>query len=92
MVLTHPSLIPDESVSKKEAGKAAWKTDYHVVSQLRNLGHEVKVLGVEGDLSVVREGIEAFKPSICFNLLEEFDGNASFDQNVVSYLELLKVP
>ena len=27
-----------------------------------------------------------------FNLLEEFHGEAVYDQNVVSYLELLRVP
>src|SRR6185503_3442008 len=33
-----------------------------------------------------------FKPQVAFNLLEEFDGHALFDQHVVSYLELLKQP
>jgi D-alanine-D-alanine ligase len=32
------------------------------------------------------------QPHIVFNLLEEFHGNALFDHNVVSYLQLLQVP
>ena len=36
--------------------------------------------------------MEEFKPDIAFNLLEEFQGNVLFDQNVVSLLELLRVP
>jgi D-alanine-D-alanine ligase len=36
--------------------------------------------------------MEEFKPTITFNLMEAFDDVVVFDQNVVSYLELLKVP
>src|SRR5262249_26080236 len=48
--------------------------------------------GVGGDLTPVRSAIEEFKPQIAFNLLEAFADVATFDQNVVAYLELLKVP
>jgi D-alanine-D-alanine ligase len=63
-----------------------------VVSTLRTLGHDVTPLGVKSDLGVLRAAIEDGKPHIAFNLLEEFDGLAVYDQNVVSYLELLHVP
>src|SRR4030095_50072 len=33
-----------------------------------------------------------FKPHIVFNLMEAFAGVTTFDQNVVSYLELLGLP
>jgi D-alanine-D-alanine ligase len=36
--------------------------------------------------------MDDFKPTITFNLMEAFDDVVVFDQNVVSYLELLKVP
>ncbi len=36
--------------------------------------------------------MDEFKPTITFNLMEAFDDVVVFDQNVVSYLELLKVP
>src|SRR5690606_25237313 len=45
-----------------------------------------------GDLKPIRDAIDDFKPHATFNLLEEFDGDALFDQNVVSYLELLRQP
>ena len=35
---------------------------------------------------------EEFKPHIVFNLLEAFADVTTFDQNVVSYLELLRLP
>ena len=38
------------------------------------------------------QAIEESKPHIVFNLLEDFDDVTIFDQNVVSYLELLRLP
>jgi D-alanine-D-alanine ligase len=56
------------------------------------MGHEVRPLGVKSDLGVIRTAVTEWRPHIAFNLLEEFDGLAVYDQNVVSYLELLRVP
>ena len=36
--------------------------------------------------------MDTIKPDIVFNLLEEFHGETVYDHNVVSFLELLKVP
>ncbi len=70
----------------------AWKTEYDVVSTLRASGHEVRVLGVQDELRPIRDAVESFKPDIVFNLLEQFHGEAVYDQNVASYLELLRIP
>jgi D-alanine-D-alanine ligase len=91
LVLMHPSLVPPESlegVSEKEAFE--WKTEYDVVSTLRERGHEVRPLGVRDELGPIREAITEWKPHIVFNLLEEFLGMTEFDHHVVSYLELLQ--
>ncbi len=93
LVLVHPSLVPpdsDEGVSEKE--RAAWKTEYDVVSTLRKIGHDVRPLGVADELQPIRAAVEEWKPHIVFNLLEEFHGLRKFDQHVVSLLELLQVP
>ena len=50
------------------------------------------MIGVHDDLTPIRPAIEEFKPAIVFNLMEAFADIGSFDQNVVSYLELLRVP
>ena len=93
LVLMHADLVPPEPPPLgQNVTDAAWKTEYDVVSTLRTLGHDVKPLGVKSDLGVLRAAIEDWKPHIAFNLLEEFDGVAVYDQNVVSYLELLHVP
>ena len=39
-----------------------------------------------------REAVESWKPDVVFNLLEQFHGEAAYDQNVASYLELLRIP
>ncbi|MDN5942317.1 MAG: ATP-grasp domain-containing protein [Nitrospira sp.] len=92
LVLMHEDLVPPDPLNGQEVAGAEWKTEYDVVSTLRKLGHDVKPLGIKSDLGVFRSAVEGWKPHIAFNLLEEFDGVAVYDQNVVSYLELLHVP
>jgi len=92
LVLMHEDLVPPDPLNGQDVAGAEWKTEYDVVSTLRKLGHDVRPLGIKSDLGVLRSAIEDWKPHIAFNLLEEFDGVAVYDQNVVSYLELLRVP
>lgn len=94
LVLVHEALVPPEDVKKsaEEIEFEPWVTEYHVISTLRKMKHDVKVVGVYSDLSVIRQSVTDFNPHVIYNLLEEFDGEALFDQNVVSYLELLRVP
>src|SRR5262245_24788329 len=92
LVLMHEDLVPPDPLNGQEVKGAEWKTEYDVVSTLRKLGHEVRPLGVKSDLGVIRSAVEEWHPHIAFNLLEEFDGVAVYDQNVVSYLELLRTP
>jgi D-alanine-D-alanine ligase len=88
LILMHKDLVPPEKATKKELEFAEWKTEYYVSSTLKSLGHEVLNLGVISDLRKISKAIEDFDPHVAFNLLEEFDGEATFDQHVVSYLEL----
>lgn len=93
LVLVHPSLVPPESLEGYTVEQIhEWKTEYNVVRTLRELGHEVRVLGVQYELMPIRESVEDWHPHIVFNLLEEFHSITEFDQHVVSYLDLLKVP
>lgn len=92
LVLMHEDLVPPDDTNGHDLATAEWKTEYDVVATLKKLGHEVRPLGVKSDLGVIRTAIEEWHPHIAFNLLEEFDGVSIYDQNVVSYLELLHVP
>src|SRR5262249_47323653 len=68
------------------------KTEFDVRDAIERLGHEVYPIGVSDDLSTSRGAIDAHKPHVVFNLIEEFGGIAHFDAHVVSYLELRKQP
>src|SRR6476620_786379 len=93
VALVHRHLVPPETIEEgTDITAAPWRTEYDVVSTLTGMGHEVKVLPVHDDLGDIRRASEEWKPHIAFNLLEGFDDIVIFDQNVVSHLELLKLP
>jgi D-alanine-D-alanine ligase len=92
LVLVHGDLVPPEDPGDVDLLEVPWKTEYDVASTLRDMGHDVRTLGVRSDLQVIRQAVDEWRPHIAFNLLEEFDGVAVYDQNVVAYLELLRVP
>jgi len=93
LALVHRHLIPPQTIDEgTDITAAPWRTEYDVVSTLTAMGHEVRVLGVHDDLGDIRRAAEEWKPHIAFNLLEGFDDIVIFDQNVVSHLELLKLP
>ncbi|HET9948976.1 MAG TPA: ATP-grasp domain-containing protein [Longimicrobiales bacterium] len=69
-----------------------WRMEWDVTTRLRERGHELMLIEVHDDLTPIRQALDEFEPHIAFNLLEAFDDIVVFDQNVVSYLELLRVP
>ena len=93
LVLMHEDLVPpDDIAGRPDAEVSEYKTEYDVVTGLRDLGHEVQPLGLYDDLTPLRGSIQDLKPHIVFNLLEEFRGEPMLDQHVVSYLELVQTP
>ena len=93
LALVHQHLIPPSEIEEgTDIISAPWRTEYDVISTLTAMGHEVKALGVHDDLGEIRRLVTEWKPQIAFNLLEGFDDVVIFDQNVVSHLELLKLP
>lgn len=92
LMLMHPDLVPpDDPALKTQDELEPMKTELHVLRTLSASGHSVMKLGVRDELSPIRAAVEHFKPDIAFNLLEEFDGQAVYDQHVVSYMELLRL-
>jgi D-alanine-D-alanine ligase len=92
LVLMHDYLVPPADRKDVDPETADWRTEYDVCTALKRLKHDIHPLGVKQDLGVINEAITEFKPQIAFNLLEAFDEVATFDQNVVSHLELLRMP
>jgi D-alanine-D-alanine ligase len=92
LVLIHKHMMPPSDTSGIDTQEAEWKTEFDVVTTLRKIGHEAELLGVEKDLGIIRTAIDIWKPHIVFNLLEAFHNVSLFEPNVVSYLELLRIP
>jgi D-alanine-D-alanine ligase len=92
LALMHDYMVPPADVSQLDLATVEWKTEYDVTSTLNDMGHDVLQLGVKDDLGVIRQAVDDFKPQIAFNLMEAFHEVGAFDMNVVSYLELLRLP
>jgi D-alanine-D-alanine ligase len=92
LALMHAHLVPPDDVTGIDVTEADWKMEFDVAETLRSMGHEVRQLGVEDDLGILRKTVADWQPHIVFNLLESFHGVGVFDKNVVSFLELLRVP
>ena len=71
LAIVHPDLVPPAEGERDDT--ALWKMEYDVVHTLRELGHEVLVVGVGDELGVIRKAVADFAPHIVFNLVEGFD-------------------
>ena len=50
MVLVHADLVPPDTAEGVDLTAVEWRTEYDVVTGLRQLGHEVLAVGVRDDL------------------------------------------
>ncbi len=91
LCLAHEDLVPPDRVPTKFHNEE-WRTENYVLSTLRGMGHDAEILGVRSDLGLLRSKVEELKPDIVFNLLEEFHDQPLYDQNIVSFLELIPIP
>ncbi|MGE0446760.1 MAG: ATP-grasp domain-containing protein [Vicinamibacterales bacterium] len=91
LALVHDHLVPPEDTTGIDVTEAEWKMEFDVIETLRERGHEVRVLGIGDEMAGIRPAAGFFQPHIVFNLMEAFAGVTTFDQNVVSYLELLRL-
>jgi D-alanine-D-alanine ligase len=69
-----------------------WITENDVINALRSLDYERDVVGIHHEIDVIRRTIEAFQPTVIFNLVEEFKNNLSFEQHIAAVLELSGIP
>jgi D-alanine-D-alanine ligase len=93
LVLVHETLVPPDNIDHLTDQEAdEFRTEFDVITTLRELGHDVRPLGIGDSLTELRMQITDWMPDICFNLLEEFGGIVTYDQHVVAYLELMRQP
>jgi D-alanine-D-alanine ligase len=93
LTLVNSSLIPPETMEGKSDREIdEWKTEFDVINTLREMGHQVETLGLDDDITPLRQAIIERQPHIVFNLLEEFSGVVTYDSAVVSFMELKRQP
>jgi D-alanine-D-alanine ligase len=93
LVLMHRDFVPPPTLKGlSDADVDRLKSEIDVTEALRLLGHEVHELGVHDELRPLRSALEELRPELVFNLLEEFQDQVVFDQHVVAFLELMRVP
>ena len=93
LVLMHKDLVPPDSADGMIGEQAVpWQTEHDVVTALQDLGHIVQPLGVDDDLTVIRQAIREQQPHLAFNLLEQFGGTEIYVPFILGYLELTKLP
>ena len=83
LALMDEELVPPDDVRGIDVSDVDWKTEFDVVSTLRELGHEVQCLGVRSDLGAIRTAVTELQPHVVFNLLEDFHDVPIYDQNLV---------
>jgi len=93
MMLTHAYMIPpDDLKDHNDPRIESFRTEFDVRDALIKLGHEVLIVGLNDDLTPVRQAIEQWQPDIVFNLMEAFAENGALAYYVVSYLDMVGIP
>ena len=92
LALVHDHLVPPEDTTGIDILEAEWKME--ATSSRRCARWATRCGCWESTTTSAASGRSPglFKPHIVFNLMEAFAGIPTFDQNVVSYLELLRLP
>jgi D-alanine-D-alanine ligase len=93
LLLVHDLLLPPPDAEELDWEETyPYQMELDVQVALRELGHEVEVLGVGSELDVIRQRADAFRPHLAFNILTDFHDITSYESHIVSYFELLKLP
>ena len=71
---------------------AAWKVDepemeYQIAYALKECGHEVRLLGVRGDLEYLVRHLDEWRPDLVFNGAEAFGGDETLEYLLPGLLE-----
>jgi len=93
MMLTHAYMIPpDDLKTHSDPRIESFRTEFDVREALLKLGHEVSIVGLNDDITPVRQEIDQWQPDIVFNLMEAFAENGALAYYVVSYLDMIGIP
>lgn len=85
------STLPDHDYTES-LKSPDWKTEADVIRALKELGHEVELLGLHDNTDLLRQKLETFQPDIIFNMVEQFGNVSSAEHKITSFLELQGIP
>lgn len=83
---------PEDQDFTEELKTDDWAAEAHVIGALRELGHEVRTIGVYDEPGLIIDEIKANPPEVVFNLTEHFNAVSAYDRNVAGLLEMMGVP
>ena len=76
---------------KKEFEDLDWGTESDVYKALCKNGHNVRLLGIYNDITVLFDEIKENPPDIIFNLADVFNQRPELDKNIAGVLEMLGI-
>ncbi|MCQ9204839.1 MAG: ATP-grasp domain-containing protein [Omnitrophica bacterium] len=92
LLFDSPYFKPRDYDFKKEFQDLDWVTEDDVYKALCDNGHQVKLLGLHNDISILLEEVKENKPDVIFNLADVFNQKSHLDKNVAGVLEMLDIP
>ena len=63
MVPAHADPVPSDSLEGVDPAAMEWKTEYDVVTGFRQVGPDVRAVGVSDDLVVIRKVVDEWRTS-----------------------------
>ena len=92
VIFDFPNPLPDDSDYAEILALNDSLCERNVVDALRELGHEVRLLGIHDQIDPLVAEIRAHPPDVVFNLAEAFAHDREHEANIVGLLEMLGVP
>jgi len=90
-VLVDEAEITDEDPNF-EGAPDLLTTEHHVIGALRELGHEVSILGAVSDIATIVKTLAFNNPDLVFNLTEAFHGDRTLDKNIAALVQMMGIP
>jgi D-alanine-D-alanine ligase len=92
VIVPETGLVPEDAAKATDSEFEAFKAAYDVLHALDALGHGSEQLGMWEEIAPLRRKVADYQPSIVFNLIDQFRNYTFYEQHIVSYLQLLRVP
>jgi D-alanine-D-alanine ligase len=88
----HDPPAPDEEYERRMREESDWRTEGHVVTALKALGHEVHLGAIYKNPRDVIDLVERIQPDLVWNFVQTFHGTRYFESHIAGVLELCRVP